>query len=163
MLGRLPMPKRQVLDTVISLYALCSELRETTRMSMITSIWLVRNVVYEVGRRLVADGVLHSPDEIAHLDFEDVRRYLAGDEDAVRVFDRARIDAARRLHEHNKRLPEPPLTFVGVHDITASVRPAADAPGSKASPPAPDGSWAAPASSRTWCGRPTSSRPGRSS
>lgn len=95
-------------------------------MSMITSIWLVRNVVYEVGRRLVADGVLHSPDEIAHLDFEDVRRYLAGDEDAVRVFDRARIDAARRLHEHNKRLPEPPLTFVGVHDITASVRPAAD-------------------------------------
>ncbi|MFI8486692.1 PEP/pyruvate-binding domain-containing protein [Streptomyces rubrogriseus] len=125
-LGRLPMPKRQVLDTVISLYALCSELRETTRMSMITSIWLVRNVVYEVGRRLVADGVLHSADEIAHLDFEDVRRYLAGDEAAVHVFDRARIDAARRLHEHNKRLPEPPLTFVGVHDITASVRPAAD-------------------------------------
>ncbi|MFB7657266.1 MULTISPECIES: PEP/pyruvate-binding domain-containing protein [unclassified Streptomyces] len=125
-LNRLPMPKRQVLDTVISLYALCSELRETTRMSMITSIWLVRNVVYEVARRLVADGVLHSLDEAAFLDFEDVRRYLAGDEEATRVFDRARIDAARRLHEHNKRLPEPPLTFIGEHDITASVRPADD-------------------------------------
>ncbi len=81
-LNRLPLPKRQVLETVISLYALCSELREATRMSMITSIWLVRNVVYEVGRRLVGQGVLHSLDEVAHLDFEDVRRYLAGEEEA---------------------------------------------------------------------------------
>ncbi|WKU47818.1 PEP/pyruvate-binding domain-containing protein [Streptomyces sp. VNUA116] len=123
-LKKLSLPQRKVIETVISLYALCSELRETTRMSMITSIWLVRNVVYEVGRRLVEAGVLHSLDEVAHLDFEDVRSYLAGEAGELESFPRERIDGARRLHEYRKRLPEPPLTFIGEHDITQAVRPA---------------------------------------
>ncbi|MFL1905511.1 PEP/pyruvate-binding domain-containing protein [Streptomyces tauricus] len=125
-LAKLPLPKRKVLETVISMYSLCSELRETTRMSMITSIWLVRNVVYEVGRRLVAEGVLHSLDEVAFLEFEDVRAYLAGTATEREAFPRAELDERRRLHEYHNRLPEPPLTFVGEHDITQSVRPAAD-------------------------------------
>lgn len=125
-LERLPLPRRRTLETVIGLYTLCSELRETTRMSMITSIWLVRNVVYEVGRRLVAEGVLHSADEVAHLDFEDVRAYLAGGRSAREAFSRAKLDERRRLHEYHNRLPEPPLTFVGEHDPTRAVRPAAD-------------------------------------
>ncbi|MEU1670880.1 PEP/pyruvate-binding domain-containing protein [Streptomyces roseifaciens] len=125
-LKKLSLPQRKVIETVISLYALCSELRETTRMSMITSIWLVRNVVYEVGRRLVDKGVLHSLDEVAHLDFEDVRAYLAGEAGEPEAFSRERIDEARRVHEYRKRLPEPPLTFIGEHDITQAVRPAPD-------------------------------------
>lgn len=125
-LDRLSMPKRKTIDTVISLYALCSELRESARMSMITSIWLVRNVVYEVGRRLVERGVLHSMDEVAYLDFEDVRSYLAGDADEIAVFGRDKIDEARRLHDYHKRLPEPPLTFVGEYDLTKAVKPAVD-------------------------------------
>ncbi|MFR0356204.1 PEP/pyruvate-binding domain-containing protein [Streptomyces sediminimaris] len=124
-LEKLPLPRRRTLETVIGLYTLCSELRETTRMSMITSIWLVRNVVYEVGRRLVAEGVLHSTDEVAHLDFEDVRAYLAGGRGAREVFSRAKLDERRRVHDYHNRLPEPPLTFVGEHDPTRSVRPAA--------------------------------------
>ncbi|MET9416227.1 PEP/pyruvate-binding domain-containing protein [Streptomyces klenkii] len=123
-LKKLSLPQRKVIETVISLYALCSELRETTRMSMITSIWLVRNVVYEVGRRLVEAGVLHSLDEVAHLGFEDVRAYLAGEAGELEAFPRERIDEARRLHEYRRRLPEPPLTFIGEHDITQAVRPA---------------------------------------
>ncbi|MEV0523454.1 PEP/pyruvate-binding domain-containing protein [Streptomyces sp. NPDC050439] len=123
-LEKLSLPKRKTMETVISLYALCSELRENTRMSMVTSIWLVRNVVYEVGRRLVADGVLHSLDEVAYLDFEDVRSYLAGTAEATAAFDRQKLDEARRLHEYHKRLPEPPLTFVGEHDINQAARPA---------------------------------------
>ncbi|MEE1942549.1 PEP/pyruvate-binding domain-containing protein [Streptomyces sp. TRM 70361] len=125
-LERLPAAKRRTIETVISLYALCSELREATRMAMITSIWLVRNVVYEVGRRLVDAGVLHSLDEVAHLDFEDVRSYLATGADAREIFGRGRIDEARRLHEYHKRLPEPPLTFIGEHDVTQAVRPVPD-------------------------------------
>ncbi|MFE5871646.1 PEP/pyruvate-binding domain-containing protein [Streptomyces roseifaciens] len=125
-LKKLSLPQRKVIETVISLYALCSELRETTRMSMITSIWLVRNVVYEVGRRLVDKGVLHSLDEVAHLHFEDVRAYLAGEAGEPEAFPRERIDEARRVHEYRKRLPEPPLTFIGEHDITQAVRPAPD-------------------------------------
>ncbi|AZM60907.1 MULTISPECIES: PEP/pyruvate-binding domain-containing protein [unclassified Streptomyces] len=125
-LDRLPLPKRKALQGVISLYEGTSELRETTRMSMITSIWLVRAVVYEVGRRLVAAGVLKSLDEVMYLDFEDVRRYLAGGAAETEAFDRARIEAARRQHEYNKRLPEPPLTFIGHHDPATAVRPVPD-------------------------------------
>ncbi|MFD3312440.1 PEP/pyruvate-binding domain-containing protein [Streptomyces sp. NPDC058694] len=125
-LEKLPLHRRKVLETVITMYSLCSELRETTRMSMITSIWLVRNVVYEVGRRLVAEGVLHSLDEVAFLDFEDVRAYLAGGATEREAFPRAELDERRRLHEYHNRLPEPSLTFIGEHDVTRAVRPAAD-------------------------------------
>ncbi|EST35960.1 hypothetical protein N566_16915 [Streptomycetaceae bacterium MP113-05] len=125
-LDQLPLPKRKILDGVISLYKTYSETRETTRMSMITSIWLVRNVVYEVGRRLVERGVLRDLDEVAYLDFEDIRSYLAGDTDEATAFDRAKIDEARRVHEYHKRLPEPPLTLVGGHDPATAVRPVPD-------------------------------------
>ncbi|MFI8849566.1 PEP/pyruvate-binding domain-containing protein [Streptomyces sp. 891-h] len=125
-LERLPLPKRKAVETAIAMYRTYSELREITRMSMITSIWLVRNVVYEVGRRLLEAGVLHSMDEVAYLDFEDVRAYVAGEDSEAVAFDRAKIDAARRLHEYHKRLPEPPLTFVGEHDPASAVRPVPD-------------------------------------
>jgi prodigiosin/undecylprodigiosin synthetase len=128
-LKRLPAAKRLVIEKVIALYVLCSELRETTRMSMVTSIWLVRNVVYELGRRLVAEGVLHSLDEVAHLDFADVLRYLGGDEEARTVFTRQRIDAAQRLARHHDRLPEPPLTIIGTYDPAAALSRSAAAGG----------------------------------
>ncbi|MGW0705618.1 PEP/pyruvate-binding domain-containing protein [Streptomyces sp. NPDC002643] len=121
----LPLSKRLILQKVIGLYSTCSELRETTRMAMITSVWLVRNAVYEVGRRLVAEGVLRDLDEVAYLDFEDIRTYLASDAPAVEVFSRATLDERRRTHEYHKRLPEPPLTFMGEYDITAALQPAA--------------------------------------
>lgn len=125
-LKQLPLPKRRAVEAAISMYRTYSELREVTRMSMITSIWLVRNVVYEVGRRLLEAGVLHSMDEVAYLDFEDIRAYLAGELSEAEAFDRAKIDGARRLHEYHKRLPEPPLTFVGEHDPASAVRPVPD-------------------------------------
>ncbi|MFH8791320.1 PEP/pyruvate-binding domain-containing protein [Streptomyces sp. NPDC017941] len=125
-LKELPLPQRATVEGLISMYALCSELRETTRMSMITSIWLVRNVVYEVGRRLVDEGLLHSLDEVAYLDFADVRSYLAGELPARAVFPRARTEERRRVHEYRNRLPEPPLTFVGEHDSTRAARPVKD-------------------------------------
>lgn len=120
-LEKLPAAQRKTLETVIAMYTLCSELRETTRMSMITSIWLVRNVVYEVGRRLVAEGVLHSLDEVAYLDFADVRTYLADEHAGREAFSRAKLDERRREHEYQNRLPEPPLTFIGEHDPTRSA------------------------------------------
>ncbi|MFI6053205.1 PEP/pyruvate-binding domain-containing protein [Streptomyces violascens] len=126
LLRRLPAGRRKVLRTVMSLYATCSELRESTRMAMVTSVWLVRGVVYEVARRLTEAGVLYSPDEVAYLDFEEVRRYLAGDEPAPAAFPRQRIDERRRAHEYRSRLPEPPLTFIGEYDATTGVRAVAD-------------------------------------
>ncbi|UNS99808.1 PEP-utilizing enzyme [Streptomyces tubbatahanensis] len=125
-LERLSLPKRKAVETAIAMYRTYSELREIARMSMITSIWLVRNVVYEVGRRLLEAGVLHSTSEVAYLDFEDIRGYLAGTASEAEAFDRSGIERARRLHEYHKRLPEPPLTFVGTCDPTAAVRPVPD-------------------------------------
>lgn len=128
LLRGLPPAKRKILRTVMSLYATCSELRESTRMAMITSVWLVRNVVYEVARRLTVEGVLHSLDEASYLDFEDIRRYLAGDEPARTAFPRRKTDEQRRLDEYRNRLPEPPLTFIGEYDITKAL-PSADGGG----------------------------------
>ncbi|SPT50036.1 PEP/pyruvate-binding domain-containing protein [Actinomadura madurae] len=125
-LARLPLPKRRAIEKVTELYETCSRLRETTRMSMITSIWLVRCVVHEVGRRLVAAGVLRSLDEVADLDFADVQEYLAGGGDAREVFSRAKLEEARRTFQAYARLPEPPLSFVGEWDVTQAVRPAPD-------------------------------------
>ncbi|MCF6521789.1 PEP/pyruvate-binding domain-containing protein [Streptomyces sp. JJ36] len=124
-LRKLPGSRRAVLKKVIGLYSKCSELREITRMAMITSVWLVRNVVYEVGRRLVEEGVLRDLDEVAYLDFEDVRTYLAGDAPAPQVFSRAKLDERRRTYEYHNRLPEPPLTFMGEYDITRALQPVA--------------------------------------
>jgi phosphohistidine swiveling domain-containing protein len=127
-LDTLPRSKRTALEKIIALYSTCSELRETTRMAMVTSLWLIRNMVYEVGRRLVEQGLLHSLDEVAYLDFEDVRAYLRGAGEAHVLFAREKTDEARRLHEHYNRLPEPPLTFVGEYDPADRARPAAGGP-----------------------------------
>lgn len=125
-LRTLPGAKQLVLRKVISQYTLCSELRETTRMAMITSIWLVRRVVYEVGRRLVEQGVLRSLDEVAYVDFADVLGYLGSTVDAADVFSRAALDEARRTAQFWDRLPEPPLTIVGEYDVTRALPPTAE-------------------------------------
>lgn len=123
-LDTLPKAKRVALKKIIALYTTCSELRETTRMAMVTSLWLIRNIVYEIGRRLLAQGLLHSLDEVAYLDFEDVRAYLRGEAEAEQLFAREKIDEARRMHEYYNRLPEPPLTFIGEYDPADRPRPA---------------------------------------
>lgn len=125
-LRTLPAAKRRVLEKVLAQYVHCSELREITRMSMITSIWLVRGVVYEVGRQLVQAGVLRSLDEVAYLDFEDVLRFLGGTADIVDAFPRERLEQARRTSRHQRSLPEPPLTLIGDHDPTDVLPPATD-------------------------------------
>nr|BAG84255.1 putative pyrrole-condensing enzyme [Streptomyces griseoviridis] len=123
-LARLPRMKRATLRKVIGLYIGNSTLREVARMAMVTSIWQVRNIVYEVARRLTEEGLLHSVDEVAYLEFQDIQRYLAGDEPARDIFTRERIDEAQRLHDYNNRLPEPPLTFMGEHDATRALQAA---------------------------------------
>ncbi|MBL1075897.1 hypothetical protein JK358_15985 [Nocardia sp. 2] len=125
-LRRLPAPKRRAIRTAISLYETCSTLRETARMSMITSIWLVREVVYEVSRRLIEAGVLRSFDEVALLDFADILKYLEHQRDPHEVCSRARLDEARRTFQNYTRLPAPPLSIIGEWDVTQSVRPLPD-------------------------------------
>lgn len=125
--GRLPLPKRALLRLVTKAYSICSVLRELVRPSMTTSIWLVRSVVYEVGRRMVREGVLRSIDEVAYLEIADVLDYIGGRKDARAAFPRARIEENRRIHLHNLRAPEPPLTLIGPYDPAKRVVLPADA------------------------------------
>ncbi|QPF73605.1 hypothetical protein G8A07_12180 [Roseateles sp. DAIF2] len=105
--------RRWLLRQVMRLYCGCSRLREDTRMSMITSIWLVRRVVVELTRRLVAQGLLHDMDEMAWLDFEQLRGYLEGELSAEQAFARPLIEARRRRQQAWLRAGEPALTFIG--------------------------------------------------
>ncbi|MEV0766193.1 PEP/pyruvate-binding domain-containing protein [Nocardia sp. NPDC050435] len=120
---RLPAAKRRAVTTVLSLYETCSTLRETARLAMITSIWLVRTAVYEVGQRLIQAGVLRSADEVAYLDFDDVLRYLADDRDPREIVSRTKLEQDRRIFQNYARLPAPPLSIIGEWDVTKSVRP----------------------------------------
>ena len=117
----LPIWKRELLKVLIGQYSSCSEMRETARMAFITSIWLVRKIVYELARRLVADGVLRSIDETAYLDMESIRTYLAGTTSLEQSFSRSKLNEARRLYQYHLRLPEPPLSFVGEYKPTPKV------------------------------------------
>jgi pyruvate,water dikinase len=117
----LPLWRREILKLLIGQYSSCSEMRETARMAFITSIWLVRKVVYELARRLVADGVLRSLDETAYLDMESIRTYLAGKTSLEQSFSRSKLNEARRLYQYHLRLPEPPLSFVGEYKPAPKV------------------------------------------
>jgi len=117
----LPIWKRELLKVLIGQYSSCSEMRETARMAFITSIWLVRKIVYELARRLVAYGVLRSIDETAYLDMESIRTYLAGTTSLEQSFSRSKLNEARRLYQYHLRLPEPPLSFVGEYKPAPKV------------------------------------------
>ncbi|MEZ4361180.1 MAG: PEP/pyruvate-binding domain-containing protein [Kofleriaceae bacterium] len=120
-LGKLPRRQRAMIRTVIRMYSVLSDLRETVRMSMITSVWMIRRLVYELARRLTEQGLLRSIDEVIHLDFHDLLDYAAGRRDPRALFTREAIDASRQEHLHNLRVPDPPLTFIGLYDPSAQV------------------------------------------
>lgn len=125
LLSRLPRGRRAVLERVIRLYVTCSELREVARMAMTTSLWQMRRIIYETGRRLHEQGLLRSLDEVGYLEFQDIRRYLSGAAPVRDVFSREAIEEAQRTHEYRKRVPEPPMTFIGEYDITRDLKVAA--------------------------------------
>jgi prodigiosin/undecylprodigiosin synthetase len=132
----LPPHKRAALGGVIRMYSLCSELREIVRMTMITSIWMIRSVVHEVGRRAVERGALNDLTELAYLDFFEIIDYTRRNTGEV-CFARPALDARRREHLHFGRLPAPPLTFVGTYDPTrveAAAKPTATLTGVGTSP-----------------------------
>lgn len=113
LLRRLGPLRRWVMRRVIALYTGCSRLREDTRMAMITSIWLVRRVLQEAARRLVAEGVLRDRSELAWLEFQDLIAYLNGHAGAHDLFPRHRVEAGRRLYQSWLDSDDPPLTFFG--------------------------------------------------
>lgn len=126
-LDNLPIWQRELLKVLVHQYSSCSEMRETARMAFITSVWMIRKIVYEVARRLVAAGVLRTLDEAAYLDLAEVVAYLGGTRSLEATFSRKKINEARRLHQYHLRIPEPPLSFVGEYRPEARAAEAAPA------------------------------------
>ena len=123
-LDGLPIWQRELLKVLIHQYSSCSEMRESARMAFITSVWMIRKIVYELARRLVDEGVLRTLAETAYLDLDDIKAYLAGRRTLEDSFSRKKLDEARRLHQYHLRLPEPPLSFVGEYKPVARVESA---------------------------------------
>lgn len=105
--------KRRILRGVIGAYGTFSELREVTRMSMVTGIWLVRRVVMECARRAVEAGHIDNTDDVWFLDIQDVHRYLRGETSASEVFSRKFVEEGRRRHQRDLNGPQPPMTIIG--------------------------------------------------
>ncbi|PND36858.1 phosphoesterase [Paucibacter aquatile] len=120
LLAELSPGRRWLLRRVSTLYCACSRLREETRMSMITSIWLVRRVLVELCRRLLEQGQLRDMSDMAWMEFADIQAYLEGRLSAEQAFPPAVLEARRRRQQAWLRDGEPPLTFVG----PPPVRPA---------------------------------------
>lgn len=121
-LSRLPRRRRLMLKLLMKIYSLNSRLREEVRPTMTTGCWMVRTLTYEVGRRLVEDGVLRSLDEVAYLDIHDVLAWLRDETSARQAFNRATIEERRREFQYHLRLPQPPLTLIGTYDQREAVR-----------------------------------------
>lgn len=114
-LAKLPWVKRKLLKTVIGLYCTFGETREITRMWAMTETWALRRAVMEVARRMVEKGILRSMEEVAFVPFRDLLAFAAGTK-RPEEFTRDAIEANRRQHLFNLRVPDPPLTFVGPYD-----------------------------------------------
>ncbi|MBE0370864.1 PEP/pyruvate-binding domain-containing protein [Pseudoalteromonas aurantia] len=113
LLNELSWTQRFTINRVISLYCGCAKLREETRMSMTTSIWLIRRVVYEVARRLMQKGLLTHLDDVAYLDFENIIKYLDKRCTAEHLVDQTQLNKHRTQYLQWQTQPEPPLTFIG--------------------------------------------------
>lgn len=98
-------------------------------MAMITSIWMVRRVLCEAARRLVAEGVLRDESELAYLSFDDLVAWLNGYGSGQELFPRERIEATRRMAQSWLVDDDPPLTFIGHARPRAHAASPVGAPG----------------------------------
>jgi hypothetical protein len=81
--------------------------RFATRPSVLAAIWRVRSLVLELGGRLARHGALHTRDEVAYLELDELRAFAAGHVHDGALSRRA-IEARRRVHVGHCRAPEPP-------------------------------------------------------
>ncbi|MBI4614343.1 MAG: phosphoenolpyruvate-utilizing enzyme [Planctomycetes bacterium] len=114
-LARLPWAKRKALGAVVRLYYVFGETREITRMWAMCETWALQRLIRELGRRMVEKGILRSVEEIAFVPFRDLAAFASGAKTPA-DFPRSKIEANRRAHLQNLRVPDPPLTIVGPYD-----------------------------------------------
>ncbi|MGB6207517.1 NAD-dependent epimerase/dehydratase family protein [Mycobacterium sp.] len=86
--------------------------REVRRDRMVRAIWLLRKLLRELGRRLVDEGVLDTPDDVFYL--------LVDELDALPA-DASRLVARRRSEQRRLGGVAPPAVFSGSWQAAASL------------------------------------------
>lgn len=114
-LAGLPFFRRWMLRTAIRIYYRLGETRETNRLWAMTETWVLQRLTWEIGRRMVEQGILRSIDELAYVDFRDVWAFGLGEKKPEEI-SREMIERNRQAHLINRRVPDPPLTFLGGYD-----------------------------------------------
>jgi pyruvate,water dikinase len=103
----LPRHRRVALAALEAATRRWARYRFATRQSVLAAIWRVRSLVLELGDPLARRGVLHTRDEVAYLELDELRAFAAGHAQGGAVLRRT-IEARRRLHLDHCRAPEPP-------------------------------------------------------
>ncbi len=125
LLKDLPLKARMKIKFLINTYGVMAERREETRPTFIAETWFYRKIICEVLRRLEQDGVVKQ-DELAYIDFNKFRDYVAGRASASEAFDKAMIERNRHQHLINMHADEPPLALIGGYTPTRKRKAVSD-------------------------------------
>jgi len=116
-----PLPLRPLVHKLLEVARRFTRMREHLRGHVIEVLGLFRRVALEASRRIESREPEAGPDAAFFLTLTEVRRVLYDDNDRVAL----RVQRRRLEYERNRKLPDPPTTFVGFPPDDESVVAAA--------------------------------------
>jgi phosphohistidine swiveling domain-containing protein len=104
-----PLPLRPAVRKLLDVVRRFTRMREHLRGHVVEVLGMFRRVALETSRRIEAREPEAGPDAAFFLTLTELRRVLYDENDRVAL----RVQRRRLEHERNRKLPEPPTTFVG--------------------------------------------------
>ena len=112
-----PLPLRPAVDKLLDVVRRFTRMREQLRGHVVEVLGMFRRVALETSRRIESREPEAGPDAAFFLTLAEVRRVLFDENDRVAI----RVQRRKLEHERNRKLPEPPTTFVGFPPEDASI------------------------------------------
>jgi phosphohistidine swiveling domain-containing protein len=112
-----PLPLRPGVHKLLDVVRRFTRMREHLRGHVVEVLGMFRRVALETSRRIQAREPEAGPDAAFFLTLAEMRRVLYDENDRVAI----RVQRRRLEYERNRKLPEPPTTFVGFPPEDASV------------------------------------------
>ncbi len=119
----LPAPVRAAVRHLLALVQRYMRVRERLRAHVTEVLGMFRDVVLDASRRMASREPHVGPDAAFFLTIEELHALLKGDARTVASLVRQR----RQQHERDRRLPDPPDTFVGYPPESEPAPPATNA------------------------------------
>ncbi len=112
-----PIPLRPAVRKLLDVVRRFTRMREHLRGHVVEVLGMFRRVALETSRRIQAREPEAGPDAAFFLTLVEVRRVLNDENERVAL----RVQRRRLEYERNRKLPEPPTTFVGFPPDDAGV------------------------------------------